>query len=390
MATYTVTFQLGDGYRTGGGELTQQIQSGEYAVAPTCEREGCVLRGWDKPLGPIYEDTEITALWIEFTTLYYSADGATNVPETVSNIEAGSVVYVSTVKPKKLTNLSYDGNGCKFNYPDTPNDLYTKTESLDAEFLGWHTSGKRASEGLVEYYPGDPITMWGNVTLYAVYGKTRVVRLPEVGTGEFDLTPTPGYVLDKWTTTRNGTVTVAVGDLVNENSTIYAKWKKVVTFNATSGKIVIGSSEVSTTTIDVPSDSSTFTVPSYTMKGVNGSDFLGWATSTGATTGQYQAGDSVLITSSMTLYAIWKTATFTVTWVSEGNTIRIDRNVPYGTSLTPPNVTPSDSGQQLVGWLGDYTYVTSDMTVVALWDTVVVWYRSASGSWVPYKPKEDN
>lgn len=388
MATFTVTFNLGDGYRTGGGQLVQQVESGGYAVEPECEREGCILRGWDTPLGPITEDTEITALWIEFTTLYYSADGATNVPETVPNIEAGSIVYVSTIRPKKLTNLSYDGNGCKFNYPDTPNDLYTKTESLDAEFLGWHTDGERASEGLVEYYPGDPITMWGNVTLYAVYGKTRVSRLPQVGQGEWDLTPTAGYVLDTWTTTRNGSTEVHVGDFVDENSTVYARWKKIVTFNATSGKIVIDGDEVSTTTIDVAGDVSTITVPSYIMRGVNSSEFLGWATSTSATEGQYQPGDSVTVTSSMTLYAVWKTATFTVTWVSENKVIRIDRNVPYGTSLTPPDVVPSDTEKQLVGWIGNYTYVTSDMTVTAVWDNVVIWYRSESGYWIKYKPKE--
>lgn len=384
MASYRVEFNLNDGVRTGGGALVQTIESGGYAVAPECEREGCVFRRWDSPLGPITSNTTITAVWIEFTTLYYSADGATNTPSTVTNIEAGSTINVSTIIPKKLTNISYDANGVNFNHPDIPTNLQVKTESLDAEFLGWHTDGERASEGLVEYYPGDPIVMWGNVTLYAVYGKTRVNRLPTFGTGEWDMVATPGYELDGWTTTRNGSTFVHVGDLVNENSTIYARWKVLLTLDGNGGTISNGSSSQTSVVVSPPSGSNTVTIPNYSVfRG--GAEFLGWSTSRTATTAQYNSGDSVTLTTSTTMYAVWHTLTFTVIWKSRGQVVRTDYNVPYGATLTPP-VLPSTDTTALVGWSGSYTNITSDRTLIAVWKAIVVWYRSSEGKWVPYMP----
>lgn len=60
---YTVTFDANGGTRTGGGELTQTVESGASAIAPTLTRSGYTFNSWDKTLTNITETQTITAQW---------------------------------------------------------------------------------------------------------------------------------------------------------------------------------------------------------------------------------------------------------------------------------------------------------------------------------------
>jgi len=60
---YVVTFNLNGGTRTGGGAVTQLVQSGNSAIAPYVYRNGYSFLQWDKPLGNIASDQTITAQW---------------------------------------------------------------------------------------------------------------------------------------------------------------------------------------------------------------------------------------------------------------------------------------------------------------------------------------
>ena len=62
----TVWFCAGaHGKRTGGGDMKQAVQYGGYATAPTIEAyPGWDFKGWDKPLGPITDNTAITAQYV--------------------------------------------------------------------------------------------------------------------------------------------------------------------------------------------------------------------------------------------------------------------------------------------------------------------------------------
>ena len=61
--TYTVTFDLAGGTRTGGGELVQTIPEGGSASAPTTHRDGYTFAGWDKDFSRITADLTVTAQW---------------------------------------------------------------------------------------------------------------------------------------------------------------------------------------------------------------------------------------------------------------------------------------------------------------------------------------
>lgn len=61
--SYTVTFDLNGGTRTGGGALTQSVEYGSSAVAPVCERVGYDFAGWDKSFSNVTSDLTVRALW---------------------------------------------------------------------------------------------------------------------------------------------------------------------------------------------------------------------------------------------------------------------------------------------------------------------------------------
>lgn len=64
---YTVTFDLGThGTRIGGGELSQQVESGKAATAPTVlVADGWEFTGWDKSFESVTADMAVTAQYAE-------------------------------------------------------------------------------------------------------------------------------------------------------------------------------------------------------------------------------------------------------------------------------------------------------------------------------------
>ena len=65
---YSVTFNLNGGIHTGGGALTQQVEDGKAATAPTTTRDGYTFNGWDKAFSTVTADMTVTAQWTQNTT----------------------------------------------------------------------------------------------------------------------------------------------------------------------------------------------------------------------------------------------------------------------------------------------------------------------------------
>ncbi|MFZ7101504.1 MAG: GLUG motif-containing protein [Peptococcaceae bacterium] len=61
--SYTVTFNLNGGSRTGGGELTQTIAEGGAAMAPTVSRSSYTFTGWDKAFDNVTSNLTVKANW---------------------------------------------------------------------------------------------------------------------------------------------------------------------------------------------------------------------------------------------------------------------------------------------------------------------------------------
>lgn len=113
-----------------------------------------------------------------------------------------------------------------------------------------------------------------------------------------------GYSFAGWATSASGSVAYQPGGTYSSNSsvTLYAKWTAntyKVSFNPNGGS---GGPSYQTKTYGV---NLTLSTSKPTRTNYN---FLGWATSSSATSAQYQPGGTYTSNSAVTLYAVWKLA----------------------------------------------------------------------------------
>jgi uncharacterized repeat protein (TIGR02543 family) len=104
--------------------------------------------------------------------------------------------------------------------------------------------------------------------------------------------------------------------------------------------------------------------------------FVGWATGPGAADPTYYVGGSFRIYYNTILYAVWQLGSgglYTVVFVDWDDTVLKTEQVPYGGIAVAP-ADPSRDGYTFVGWDKPLGYITSDLTVKAL-------YEKESGQW---------
>lgn len=82
-----------------------------------------------------------------------------------------------------------------------------------------------------------------------------------------------------------------------------------------------------------------------------GYSFLGWSTSSSATSATYSAGGSYTANSAATLYAVWKANTYTVKYDANGGTgAPGNQTKTYGKSLTLSSTKPTRTNYNFKGW----------------------------------------
>ena len=376
---YTVTFDLDGGTRTGGGALSQSVEKGKYATAPTCTKTGYTFSGWDKSLGPITANTTIKALWTAKVTLSFDAMGGSGAPASVT-VDKHSTVTISSTKPKKSVTLTYN-----------PNDgtVSPTSKSVSLTFRGWSKNEDRAVAGTIDYNPGDSILLTSNTVLYASWGPGAVGTLP---------TPTRSseYKFDKWTTTLNGSTQVTAQTTISKNTTIYAKWQYRVLLKGNGGTIYDADTGESSTSVTCwKSHGTSFTIPDYLVTysddGSSGRVFKGYGTSSTATTVSYNVGSNYTTNSPITLYAVYTVNKYTVTFDLNGGTSSgggaLVQQVEHGHDAVPPN-NPTKQGKTFSGWFGNYKNVTSNRKIKAMWGGTPIWIMSSDHTWVKYQPTE--
>ena len=111
-----------------------------------------------------------------------------------------------------------------------------------------------------------------------------------------------------------------------------------------------------------------------------GYTFLGWADSPTATTAMYQPGDTFGTNTDVTLYAVWRTDAYTVSYDANGGTGAPASQVKIqGTPLTLTTEIPDRTGYRFLGWATSASAATatylpggtysneSDVTLYAVW-----------------------
>ena len=169
-----------------------------------------------------------------------------------------------------------------------------------------------------------------------------------------------------------GNVTESASKSVSFNVTVPAWTSYTITYNANGGSGAPGSQ----TKWKDQSLTLSSTKPTRT-----GYSFLGWSTSSTATTATYSAGDSYTANSAATLYAVWKANTYTVSYNANGGSgAPSSQTKTYGTTLTLSTTKPTRTNYTFKGWAtsasattatysagGSYT-ANEAVTLYAVWE----------------------
>jgi uncharacterized repeat protein (TIGR02543 family) len=112
-----------------------------------------------------------------------------------------------------------------------------------------------------------------------------------------------------------------------------------------------------------------------------GHSFLGWSTSSTATSATYAAGANYTANAAATLYAVWKANTYTVSYNANGGTgAPSAQTKTYGVNLTLSSTKPTRTNYNFKGWATSSTATTvsyaagasyttnSEITLYAVWE----------------------
>ncbi len=366
-------------YNANGGSGSMSSTSHDYDIAKmlsknTFKRLGYSFVGWSKSSSA--------------TSATYT-DG-----QSVKNLTAtnGATINLYAVWKKNPTyTLTYNANGGSDAPPSQSGSAsYTVSSSKPTRsgytFLGWATSSSATS---ASYTAGDKINLIANTTLYAVWKKNPTYTLTynanggqnppssQSGSTSYTISSTKptrsGYTFLGWATSSSATsASYTAGDKINltANTTLYAVWQKktyILAYYANGG-------------VGVPTmqnNSTSYTVSS-TKPTRSGYTFLGWATSSSATSASYTAGDQINLSADTSLYAVWKKETYTLTYSANGGTG--EPPIQSGsTNYIVSSIKPTRSGYTFLGWAtsnsasfagytsGDKITLVSDLTLYAVW-----------------------
>ena len=243
----------------------------------------------------------------------------------------------------------------------------TKPTRTGYKFLGWAASKTATS---AQYQPGGSYTANAAVTLYAVwktndytvsYDANGGTGAPAAQTKKHGMALTlsstkptrTGYTFLGWAASKTATsAQYQPGGSYTANAavTLYAVWKTndyTVSYDANGGT---GAPAAQTKKHGMALTLSS-TKPTRT-----GYTFLGWAASKTATSAQYQPGGSYTANAAVTLYAVWKTNDYTVSYDANGGTgAPAAQTKTHGTALTLSSTKPTRTGYTFLGWAASKT-----------------------------------
>ena len=385
---YTISFNANGG---SGAPSSVTKYYGETVALPTTTptRSGYTFSGWGTYSSDTSANYQPGSNYSSNSSSTLYAIWTANVPEpetyTVSyNANGGSGAPSAQVKTENVT-LTLSS---------------TKPTRSGYTFKGWSTSKTATSP---TYYAGGSYTANASATLYAVWEQNAPTTYtvsynanggsgaPSSQTKTHNVTLTlsstkptrSGYTFLGWSTSSTATSPTyyASGSYTaNASVTLYAVWSKnppatyTVSFNANGGS---GAPSSVTKT-----DGVTLYLPTTEPYRSN-YEFLGWSTSSTATSPTYYAGGSFSRNANTTLYAVWEYSpeTYTVRYNANGGTgAPSSQTKTYGVNLTLSSTIPTRSGYNFLGWStsstatsatysagGSYT-ANSGATLYAVWE----------------------
>ena len=415
---YTVDY-IGDDGSILSDKLTvsADTEATKYALKTLENKTGYEFVGWNVVYQNVHRtDLVYTGYRVDSNGIYLIANEETGEVESVHiGFEyLADIDLIAVFKPEEYTlilNANYNGSSTTASvvYGSVYGDALTTPERAGYSFVGWFTQsegGKQItsnSDVNTQLVVGDTITLyaqWKANTYYLVFngnGGTGTIERRELRYDEtFNLPGAasftrPGYEFKCW---KIGELTykadAQVSNLVAEDGwtlEVIAQWTPIsttITFNANGGEGTMGSQSFKY------GQSVTLNANKFTKEGYH---FLGWATSQGSDKVVYvdEATISNITEKDLTLYAVWKANSYTVTFNTDGGSAVQSQTVVYNGKATRPVSNPEKVGYTFKGWyVGetefkfDETDITENITITAKWviKTYTVSFNSNDGSTV--------
>jgi len=367
--------------------------------------------GSGAPASPSYGPTADTDHTFDISTTIPTRPGyrflgwSASSSATSAQYTAGSSVKVTSesatlyaVWQRLYTHtLNYDANGgfgapAAQVYDDTVSSHTFRVSSAvpvrsNYRFLGWATTSSATS---AEYTGGDYISVGTSITLYAVWQRIHTVTLSYDANGgfgapassgpvelsssyyEFTISTTIptrfGYTFLGWSTSKTAaTASYAGGDKIRllANTTLYAVWRYYYDF--TLHYDANGGSGAPADQSSGPQNASSFSFTvSATVPTRSNYRFLGWATTSSASSPEYYGGNSLSVTSegTTTLYAVWRMQyRFSLAYNANGGSgAPASQDSGYVSTsshtFTISTTAPTRSGYSFLGWSTSSTATT--------------------------------
>jgi uncharacterized repeat protein (TIGR02543 family) len=369
-------------------------------------RSGFSVSGWsvnadgsttDYALGASYTTEAIDTLYPVWSANTYvitfnkgSVSGAAGSDQTATKTGGVSLTLPNSATANGyFTRSGFTVSGWSVNADGSTTDYalgasYT-TEAIDTLYPVWS-----ASTFTVTFNKGSVSGATGADQSAAKTGGASLT-LPNSATANGYFTKT-GYTVTGWSINADGSTSdFALGGAyaTEASDTLSPVWTAntyTVTYNYNSAT---GGNSVSSVSYTVDGIRVSLPTPAKT-----GFTFDGWYSDAGLTTLVGGAGASYAPTGSVTLYAKWTAATFTVLYeyngATAGNTDDDDEYTTGATVITLP--TPTRAGYTFGGWYSDVTVTTSvgaaggsysptaNLTIFAKWTAIVrtVTYNSTN------------
>jgi len=329
FASATVTFDANGG--TGG--TSGSMNCGAALSAPTVTRTGYTFTGWSPsvPSTVPEADTTYTAQWSQNTyNIIFNANGG----ESGTSV---SMLYGTALSAPTVTRAGYIFMGWS---PAVPATVPAEDATFTAQWITENSSTITFDANGGTGGTSKTIEIGSELTAPAVArtGYTFVGWLPQVPTTvpETDKTYTAQWTTNTYT----------------------------ITYNNNSG--TGGTTADSIHTYDVVAN---LTTNGFTKTGFT---FLGWSTSSSATTPTFGDAQSMLnLTSTngemITFYAVWQVNNYLITFDANGGTGGTSALKPYGAALSAPAVTRR--GYTFAGWSPNVpaTVPAENVTYTAQW-----------------------
>ena len=365
-------------YNPNGGSGTMANQSVIYGSSVTPKsnkftRANFKFTGWNTQ--PNGSGTNRNSTWTYNTvgnlTLYaqwakipytvsYDANGGSGAPDSQTKY-SGVDLVLTTSKPAtaKKIKITFNANG---------GVVAPAFSSKSCGFLRWNT---RADGSGTNYNSGGKYTANASATLYAVWSSISISL------------PTPTRANCKfvgWFTAIDGGKQVTNSTTFSKNTTLYARWDYLVKYNLNGGYLEEYDDDIIPNSIKHHNKDLILTsiVPAK-----NNLVFQGWAESSTATSPDYSAGGTYTKNEPVTLYALYKSPSYRVTFDLQGGTYtgggQLIQTVEYGKNAILPN-NPTRVNRTFKGWSGKYTNITKNEKVYALWEGYSVWILRTQNS----------